>query len=399
MNVDIAIIGAGPAGLCLARALGAMSLDIAVVDPAEDADLVEPAPDGREIALTHASRATLKRLDVWSRIDADEISDLRDAWVFDGESTEPMRITHDDGDADQLGWLVSNHLIRAAAWQAARQTGGIEWLTGRRVESTVPGDNRRRLILSDGTHLDARLVVAADGRFSGSRRAAGIGARMRDFGKSMLVARMALEQDHQHVAWEWFGDDRTLALLPLNGPYASAVITLPHERIGQLKAMDENEFNREVTALYRERLGNMTLIGDRHVYPLVGVWPDRLSAERFACIGDAAVGMHPVTAHGFNLGLTGVDLLVEEIGKARLRDGDIASPRRLAAYAARHRAHSLPLYTATATVVGLYTSNLPPTRLLRRAILRTANHLPPLRRAIARQLTGTGGLIERIVQR
>jgi ubiquinone biosynthesis UbiH/UbiF/VisC/COQ6 family hydroxylase len=399
MNVDIAIIGAGPAGLCLARALGGMNLNIAVVDPAEETALADPAPDGREIALTHASRATLERLDVWSRIDGDEISDLRDAWVFDGESTEPMRITHEDGKAEQLGWLVSNHLIRAAAWQAARETDGIEWLTGRRVESTLPGDHRRRLVLSDGEHLDARLVVAADGRFSGSRRAAGIGARMRDFGKSMLVARMALERDHQHVAWEWFGGDRTLALLPLNGLCASAVITLPHERVGQLKAMDENTFNHEVTALYRERLGNMTLIGDRHVYPLVGVWPDRLSAERFACIGDAAVGMHPVTAHGFNLGLTGVDLLVEEIGKARIRDGDIASPRRLAAYAARHRAHSLPLYTATATVVGLYTSNLPPARLLRRAILRTANHLPPFRRAIARQLTGTGGLIERIVQR
>ena len=399
MNVDIAIIGAGPAGLCLARALGGMNLHIAVIDPAEEAALAEPAPDGREIALTHASRATLERLGVWPHLDADEISDLRDAWVFDGESTEPMRITHTDGNAEQLGWLVSNHLIRSAAWQAAREVDGIRWLTGRRVESTLPGEHRRRLVLSDDEHIDARLVVAADGRFSGSRRAAGIGARMRDFGKSMLVARMQLERPHDHVAWEWFGDDRTLALLPLNGPYASAVITLPHERIGELKALDENDFNREVTTLYRERLGAMTLIGDRHVYPLVGVWPDRLTSERFACIGDAAVGMHPVTAHGFNLGLTGVDLLVDEIGKARIRDGDIASPRRLAAYAARHRAHSLPLYSATATVVGLYTSNQLPARLLRRAILRTANRLPPLRRAIARQLTGMGGIIERLVQR
>jgi ubiquinone biosynthesis UbiH/UbiF/VisC/COQ6 family hydroxylase len=399
MNVDIAIIGAGPAGLCLARALGDMHLDIAVIDPAGDDALANPAPDGREIALTHASRATLERLSLWSRIDAGEISDLRDAWVFDGEATEPMRITHEDGDAEQLGWLVSNYLIRKAAWQAAREIDGIRWLTGRRVESTLPGAERRRLILSDGETLDARLVVAADGRFSGSRRAAGIGARMRDFGKSMLVARVALERPHDHVAWEWFGEDRTLALLPLNGELASVVITLPHERIGQLKAMEADDFNHEVTALYRGRLGEMRLVGERHVYPLVGVWPDRLTASRFACIGDAAVGMHPVTAHGFNLGLTGVDLLVDEIGKARIRDGDIASPRRLAAYAARHRAHSLPLYTATATVVGLYTSNLPPARLLRRAILRTAHHLPPFRRAIARQLTGTGGLIERLIQR
>ncbi len=399
MNVDIAIVGAGPAGLCLARALGGTGLEIAVIDPADDATLSEPAADGREIALTHASRATLERLTLWSRIDQSEISDLRDAWIFDGESSEPMRITHTDGRAEQLGWLVANHLIRKAAWEAAREVEGIRWLTDKRVESTLPGEDCRQLSLSDGTTIQARLVVAADGRFSGTRRAAGIGARMRDFGKSMLVARIELEKSHDHVAWEWFGDDRTLALLPLNGSQASAVITLPHELIGQLKSMDEENFNHQVTGLYRERLGQMRLVSDRHVYPLVGVWPDRLTAERFACIGDAAVGMHPVTAHGFNLGLTGVDLLVDEIGKARIREGDIASRRRLASYAARHRAHSLPLYSATATVVGLYTDDRLPARLLRRAVLRTADRLPPLRRAIARQLTGTGGLIERIVRR
>ncbi|QOC22860.1 5-demethoxyubiquinol-8 5-hydroxylase UbiM [Wenzhouxiangella sp. AB-CW3] len=399
MNVDIAIIGAGPAGLSLARALGDKQLEVAVVDPAEAAALSSPDHDGREIALTHASRAILERLDIWSRFATDDISDLTDAWVFDGESDQPMRITHGDGGADQLGWLISNHHIRQAAWQAAREVRGIHWLTGRRVETTRPKANVRELVLSDGTVLNARLVVAADGRFSGSRRSAGIGARMRDYGKSMLVARMQLERDHEHVAWEWFGEDRTLALLPLNGPYASAVITLPHERIGELQAMDVDSFNQQVTELYRHRLGSMELVSERHVYPLVGVWPDRLTAERFACLGDAAVGMHPVTAHGFNLGLTGVDLLVEEIGKARIRDGDVASPRRLAAYAARHRAHSLPLYAATATVVGLYTSTLPPARLLRRAVLQTANRLPPLRRAIARQLTGTGGLFERLITR
>ena len=399
MNVDIAIVGAGPAGLCLARALGGTGLEVAVIDPADDPALATPVPDGREIALTHASRASLDRLSLWSRIDPGDISDLRDAWVFDGESSDPMQITHEDGQAEQLGWLVANHLIRKAAWEAAHEVDGIHWLTGQRVESTLPGEDYRQLILSDGTTIRSRLVVAADGRFSGTRRAAGIGARMRDFGKSMLVARMELDRSHDHVAWEWFGEDRTLALLPLNGPCASVVITLPHEQIEQLKSMNEPDFNQQATGLYRERLGQMRLVSERYVYPLVGVWPDRLTAQRFVCIGDAAVGMHPVTAHGFNLGLIGVDLLVDEIGKARIRDGEIASPRRLASYAARHRAHSLPLYSATATVVGLFTDDRLPARLLRRVILRTANRIPPFRRAIARQLTGAGGLIERLVQR
>ncbi|MFW5926985.1 MAG: 5-demethoxyubiquinol-8 5-hydroxylase UbiM [Wenzhouxiangella sp.] len=388
MKLDIAIVGAGPAGLSLARALDGMGLDMAVIDPADEQALAAPDWDGREIALTHASRAVMQRLDLWPRIDPAAISELKDAWVFDGESSRPMRIGHDDGDSDRLGWLVSNHLIRKAAWEAARDADGVQWLTGRRVESTELSGSGRLLHLSDGGCLQANLVVAADGRFSATRRAAGIAARMRDFGKSMLVTRVELEKPHDHVAWEWFAHDRTLALLPLNGNQASAVITLPHERITRLKSLTAEDFDRRVGELYRHRLGGMHAVAERHVYPLVGVWPDRLTADRFACIGDAAVGMHPVTAHGFNLGLTAVDLLADEIRRARRDGDDIASQHRLAAYARRHRTHSLPLYSATNAVVGLFTDDRLPARALRRFVLRTAGRLTPLRRAIARQLTG-----------
>jgi len=394
MHVDIVIVGAGPAGLSLARALADLDLQIAVVDPADDEALAGPQWDGREIALTHGSRRIMEKLDLWRRVEPEEISLIKDAWVFDGEIREPLRVTHEDGKADHLGFLISNHLIRRAAWQAARESSRIHWLTGRRVEATRDLGSRRSVELSDGTFLEALLVVAADGRFSATRRAVGIGARMRDYGKTMLVTRVELDEPHDHIAWEWFGHDRTVALLPLNGRNASTVITLPHERIEGLRALDETDFNREVTALYRERLGEMRLLGERHVYPLVGVLPDRLCARRFACIGDAAVGMHPVTAHGFNLGITGVEILADEIRRALSLSGDVASPRALAAFTARFRAHSLPLYVATNTVVRLFTDNRTPARLLRRVALRAAGSLAPFRRAVARQLTGTGGRLK-----
>ncbi|QKK03702.1 MAG: 5-demethoxyubiquinol-8 5-hydroxylase UbiM [Pseudomonadota bacterium] len=394
MNVDIAIVGAGPAGLCLARALAAPDRSMAVIDPATEDVLAEPEWDGREIALTHASKTVLDRLGLWSRIDADQISALRDAEVTDGNSTHPMRIDHSDGRAEQLGWLVSNHLIRRAAWQVARECEGLTWLTGRRVEATSDQGQARRLRLSDGTQLEAGVVVAADGRFSATRRAAGISAHMRDFGKSMLVTRMTLEQPHEHIAREWFGHDFTLALLPLNGQQASTVVTLPHERIERLMSLEEADFNREITELYRHRHGQMQLVGKRHAYPLVGVMPDRLTAPRLVCVGDAAVGMHPVTAHGFNLGLTGVRILTDEIAKSRLRSGVTLSPRAMAAYAARLRAHSVPLYLATNTIVSLYTSDRLPARILRRAALRTAAGVAPFRRAIAGQLTGRSGPLQ-----
>jgi ubiquinone biosynthesis UbiH/UbiF/VisC/COQ6 family hydroxylase len=392
MNTDVAIVGAGPAGLCLARALDGLGLEIRLFDGSPRQALAEPAEDGREIALTHASQALLERLGIWQRLDPEGLSALRDAAVFDGESERPMRISHADGGTERLGTLVANHQIRKAAWDAVAAQDRVEIEAGVSVEGTSLSAAGRRISLSDGRSVEAGLVISADSRFSGLRRAAGIGARMRDFGRSMLLARVSLEADHEHVAWEWFGYDRTLALLPLNGRRASAVITLPHEQARRLSELDEAEFNRELTAMYRHRLGAMQLEGQRHLYPLVGVWPDRLVSERLAAVGDAAVGMHPVTAHGFNLGLTGIDSLSSEMRKAIERGLPVSDGAVLSAYQRRHRMASLPLYLATATVVGLYTDDRLPARLLRRSVLRVANQVAPFRQAVARQLTGRGGL-------
>ena len=388
---DVAVVGGGPSGLCFARALDGTGLRVAVIDPAAAEALARPEFDGREIALTHASQRRLVELDVWSRLPEAEVSALRDAWVFDGDSPQPMEISHADGGAQQLGFLAANHLIRQAAFESLAEAGSAELLAGRRVIAVERGTESHRLRLDDGSCIEAGLVVAADSRFSSTRRAFGIAARQRDFGRSMLVCRMTLEKDHDHVAWEWFGRDQTLALLPLNGRQASAVITLPHAEIDRLSRLEEEDFNEEVSARYQHRLGQMALVSERKLYPLVGVWPDRLIARRFVAIGDAAVGMHPVTAHGFNLGLASIDALGRRMRDA-CRDGRcFASDELLRAYQSEHRRASAPLYLATGAVVSLYTSRSRPARWLRRAALRGANRLPPFRRLIARTLTDRTG--------
>jgi len=388
MNCDIAIVGAGPSGLCLARALAGLDLDIQVFDGAERSALEAPADDGREIALTHPSRALLERLGIWQRIDSRAVSDLRDAHIFDGRSEQPLRIRHSDGGAEQLGWLVGNHHIRRAAFQSVVDQPGLSIHSGCRVEQTRLAGQMRELTLSDGRVVRASLVVAADSRHSSLRRSAGIGARMRDFGRSMLLVPVTIERDHQHIAWEWFDYERTLAMLPMTDQRASCVVTLPHQQAQALSELDDQALGAELTEMYDHRLGAMQPCAGRHLYPLVGVWPDRLYVERLVAVGDAAVGMHPVTAHGFNLGLHGVDTLANALSERQAHGGDLADRSVLAAYQRRQQRASLPLYLATATVVGLYTNDHLPARVLRRSVLRLADRLPPFKRLAAAQLTG-----------
>ena len=115
---------------------------------------------------------------------------------------------------------------------------------------------------------------------------------------------------------ECFNYGHTLALLPLNGNVSSVVLTVPTDRLDEMLDLDVEKFNEIASDGFGGKLGQMKQIGDRHSYPLVGVYAQKFRATRFALIGDAAVGMHPVTAHGFNLGLRGQDLLSLSISRA-----------------------------------------------------------------------------------
>jgi len=386
-SVDVVVAGAGPAGLCFARSLAGSGLQVALVEQQPRAALAEAAFDGREIALTHASRQILQRLGIWDRLDPAQISALRDAKVMDGGSPFALTFAAHQRDTQDLGWLVPNHLIRRAAWDSVQGQPGLELLDRCSVQQVNPGPQRSVVTLSDGRQLAASLVVAADSRFSSTRRLLGIGARLRDFGKSMLVCRMQIEVPHQHTAWEWFGYGRTMALLPLNGNQASAVITLPPRRIEALMGQDPDSFGRSISALFEHRLGAMQPVAPPLAYPLVGVYASAFAGDRCALIGDAAVGMHPVTAHGFNLGLLSQDRLARTLRTARQRGRDIAAPAGLAAYERAHRLASRPLYEATNAIATLYTDDRLPARLLRRAGLRLAHGVAPFRQLIAAQLT------------
>lgn len=390
-HYDLIIVGGGPAGLCLARALAGSGLRLALVEPQTREALLDPAFDGREIALTHHSVELLTQLGVWAGIPADQIHPLRNARILDGQGVvQDFTISHRDGRRSQLGYLVANHYIRRAAMAAVVAQADVDLWTGLRCVQARSDAGTAEVQLSDGRTLRARLLVAADSRHSETRRALGIGATLEDFGRTMLVCRMRHAGTHQHTAWEWFGRGQTLALLPLTEHESSVVLTLPHTEIQALLAMDADAFNTALRTRFEDRLGAMELSSTRHAYPLVGVYPERFVAPRFALVGDAAVGMHPVTAHGFNLGLLGVDLLALAIRQAQASGRDLADPALLAQYERRLRRATRPLYLATRAIVQVYTRDDLPGRLLRRTGLGLGARLPLFRRLLAAGLTQTG---------
>lgn len=404
MNTDVLIVGAGPAGLSLAISLAHAGLQATVLELQGEAQLASPAPDGREIALTHPSVQTLQRLGTWARLQDHEIGSIRDAIVHDGPvgARSTLDIVAEGSGADYLGRIVPNFALRRTAWEVASSTEGVTIITGTRVTQVTTTDTHAEVhytqddngVRVDAAPLKAPLVVAADSRFSGVRRMLGVGTQMTDFGRSVIVCRLSTTVSHDDKAHECFGYDRTLAILPVQPDPAtgkllcSAVVTTDSADAQQLMQLSPEDFAAHVQNHFQSRLGDMQLVGERHIYPLVATYAHRFSGERFALLGDAAVGMHPVTAHGFNLGLSGVERLTACIVSAHAAGQDWGKAAVLAPYAQGHHRHAWPIFQGTNTVVKLFTDARPVPRLVRTAIIEASRRIPPIKAAIVAQLTG-----------
>ena len=387
MKCDVIIIGAGPAGISFSCSLAKTNLNIVIIDKLGEGALANPPDDGRDIALTHLSVKLLKEIDVWSRISSDCISPIKEAKVLDGVSSYFLHFDHRRVCNDPLGYLIANHLIRKSLYEEVETLANVKLIADTTVTSVNTDSETASVILSNGEKIEAALIVAADSRFSQTRRQLGISATMRDFGQIVMVCRMQHEKPHNDIAYECFHYGRTLAVLPLTGNQSSIVITAPTDKCRELLDLTEDKFNKDISHQFKHRLGKMKLLGERYPYPLVAVFADKFISTRFAVIGDAAVGMHPVTAHGFNLGLRGQDTLAKEIKFALLSNSDIGSSTVLENYQAKHKRASKPLYLATNGIVRLFNNDQLSARILRKAILRFGNNVWPIKRAIMNQLT------------
>ncbi len=382
---DVVISGGGPAGLCFAKGLSQLNLKVAVIEKQEAEFIACPIIDGRDIALTNLSRDILVDLGIWDHFHQKDISEIREAKVFNGSSSYFLGLgnSHSQG----MAYIISNHLIRKAAYEVVMKDNNITLITGTSVEDIDLANDLALTRLSNGEVLECKLLIGADSRFSAMRKKAGISASMKDFGKTMMVCQMSHELPHNSIATECFLYGYTLAVLPLNGNRASVILTAKPAEIQNLMEMSEQQFGEFICDKFQNRLGKMQLDSKRYSYPLVAVYSDKFISRRFALVGDAAVGMHPVTAHGFNFGLKAQKTMVDEINKALRINGDIGSVQLLNNFQRIHKKATLPLYLATNKIVDLYTNDNPPAKLARNVLIHIANNMLPVKSFISSKLS------------
>ncbi len=325
---DIAVVGAGPAGLSAALLLADLGFSTALVAPPTRPD------DVRTTALLGGSVPFLKTLGLW------------DAIAAAGAPLATMRLIDDTGrlfrapeasfHAREIGLdsfgvnIVNADLTRILDARVATHPK-LTRIT-RAVEDVALGAGHVSLALDDGSHLAARLAVAADGRKSRLREAAHIDCATWSHPQSALVLNLAHEVPHGEVSTEFHTPTGPYVLVPLPGKRSSVVLIERPEEAERLKAMADDELSRELERRAHSILGRMTVEPGRQVWPLSSLVAKCYGRSRVALVGETAHTFPPIGAQGLNLSLRDIASLGEIIAPARRRGEDIGGDAVLKAY-------------------------------------------------------------------
>src|SRR5690606_9463924 len=240
----------------------------------------------------------------------------------------------------------------------------------------------------DGSRLESRLAVAADGAGSALRRLVGLQVDAHDYGQRGVVAYIRTEHPHQATAWQRFLPTGPLALLPFTDGLASIVWSLPDAEAARVLELDEERFAIELGDASAGRLGRVELASKRAAFPLRRQLVRQQVAGRVLVLGDAAHVVHPLAGQGVNLGLRDVAALQEEVAGALRRGADWAAPHRLQRWERRRLSDNTVSARAFETINTVFSNAHPVPTLLRGHLLGLAGRLPPLKRALWRHAAG-----------
>lgn len=378
--VDLAILGAGPVGMTLARALAGSGLSIALFD-AKPFDKSAQQADPRALALSHGTRQLLEPLGAWPQRAATPITSIH---ISQRGGFGRTLLDAGEHRLPALGYVLRYGALSAALQQSlAAPVSRDSQLTiiDQAAVFAVDADASQARVhyRRDGQaqSLAARLVVHAEGT-PGDDAAVSV----KDYQQHAVLAEVRTSPAHGQRAWERFTPDGPLALLPLDDGLA-IVFTVPPAKADALMQMDDAAFLAALQQQFGQRL-TFTGSGPRSRYPLALRLRKELVTPREVWIGNCAQTLHPVSGQGFNLGIRDA----RELADALLRDleRDPGDAARLAAYAAQRQLDRHGSARFTDGIVGLFSNDFAPLRHLRGLGLLALDLLPPARRFVAKRM-------------
>ena len=386
---DVAVVGGGVVGAATALGFARLGLSVAMVEARMPPRWEADTPDLRVYALAPDNTAWLGELGAWEAIRDARAYPYRRMRVRDAAGGGELAFDADALGRRELGWIVEHGLLVDRLWRAMERDG-VSVHGGLAVETLDQAGAAAVLGLADGTRIEARLAVAADGAGSVLRGLAGIGVEGHAHGQRAIVCYVQGSASHEDTAWQRFLPGGPLALLPFGdeGRTSSIVWSLPDSEATRLLAVDDAVFGGELTRASDRWLGSLRPVSARAAFPLRTQLASAQHAGRVVVVGDAAHVVHPLAGQGVNLGLRDAAALHRHAARMLSVSRDWAGLPGLARWARVRRSDATVSAGAFEAINRAYSNEHPVATALRGPLLGLAGRIAPLRRALWRHAAG-----------
>jgi 2-octaprenyl-3-methyl-6-methoxy-1,4-benzoquinol hydroxylase len=374
-------------GGALALGLTQQGFTVTVIEknapPAFDAS---SPPDVRISAISASSVGLLRGLGVWDSVRKMRAHAYRQLETWEWESAHVV-FNAAELKLPELGYMVENNVLQLALWQALEAHERISLRVGTSLQAMRREEMYTSLTLTDGSQIDARLVVGADGASSQVRQLAGIGIHAWQYQQSCMLISVQCAGDPGDSTWQQFTPAGPRAFLPLFDHWASLVWYDAPARIRQLQGMSMAQLQKEITRHFPSRLGEVTPLS-AGAFPLTRRHALQYVKPGLALVGDAAHTIHPLAGQGVNLGYRDVEALLDILGRAKAHGEEWASLPVLKRYQTRRQADNFIMQSGMDLFYAGFSNDLPPVRMLRNLGLMAAERAGGLKRQALKYALG-----------
>ncbi len=397
---DTIIVGGGLVGATMALALAAHGLSSIVIDRTDLGATRTLGFDGRVSAIASASARMFRAIGLGGALEQGcAIGEIR---VTDGLSPLNLHFDAREADSGPLGWMVENHVLRGAVLDAIAAQPLIRLLAPANVEVVDRAEAIVRVGTSAG-EVRAPLLIAADGKHSPLRRAAGIRQAQWDYPATAIVTTLGHEEPHGKIAFELFFPTGPFAILPMldgaDGRHRSAVVwTVPAREAEGWLALTPAALAREMAKRMDGFLGALEVLTPISSYPLRMQHAQALVAHRLALVGDAGHAIHPIAGQGLNLGLRDVAALTQVLVEGARLGLDIGSVEVLAKYQRWRRLDVGAIVMATDGLSRFFGVPGLAAAAVRRLGLAAVDRLPRLKRGFMDEARGEAGALPALLR-
>lgn len=387
---DIAIIGAGFAGLSTAISLSEISPNLSI-SLIEKTDFLakKKDSDGKNFAISNNSIKLFQKINIWDNL-KDKSGPIKDIIISDKNSPFKLFFHNDDiENSEQMGVILKSHDIYNELCNKIKSQKNIQIFSPNSYQDINFSEEESEIIFDNSSKILAKLIIIADGRKSYFREKFQIETNYKHYNQTALVFDIKHSDDHKNIAYEKFFPEGAFAILPLKDQKKSSIVWMVKTSMKDIYLkFDKENLNHQMQKKISNDLGKTEIISKIFSYDLELIYPKEFFYKKAILIADAAHAIHPIAGQGFNLGIKDIMILTDLIEQNFKIGENINSDELIAKYNKFAKFESKKMILATDNLDKLFSNNILPVKIARDLGLAITEKIPKLKKLFIKMAGG-----------